>query len=400
VHAHPMRIENFRYTERFGSVIMRDVQKVLELDSGQINGEEVPDTFASRQVDESVLKDIERQMAIVIPTKNEKLRLFDGVLSGVPHECMKIIVSNSEQEHFNRFAMERETLKQYCQYTKNRAFILHQKDPVVVKALEAADYTALLDEDGTVRDGKAEGMVLGILLAKVFGKKYIGFIDADNYFPATVLEYVRSYAAGFSMARLPAVMVRILWHYKPKVLGEGLYFKKWGRVSRVTNRCINSLISVNTGFETDVIKTGNAGEHAMSMELADILPYASCYAIEPQELISIFEHHGGVHDVNATYPADGGIEIFQIETRNPHLHEEKGGDHLKDMLRSGLGAVYHSPLCQEETKDLIRDELGRQEVLEAGQEPPPPLIIPPPSTAKFEEFQAYIENRLELFTVP
>ena len=395
-----MRIENFRYTERFGSVIMRDVQKVLELDSGRASEKEVHNSFASRKIDDSALKAIEQQMAIVIPTKNEKLRLFDGVMSGVPHECLKIIVSNSEQEHFDRFAMERETLKQYCQFTKNRAYILHQKDPFIVEALEAADYTEILNEEGVVRDGKAEGMILGILLAKLFGKKYIGFIDADNYFPATVLEYVRSYAAGLSIARLPAVMVRILWHYKPKVLGDGLYFKKWGRVSQVTNRCINSLISVNTGFETDVIKTGNAGEHAMTMELAEIIPYASSYAIEPQELISIFEHHGGVHDVTETYPADGGIEIFQIETRNPHLHEEKGGDHLKDMLLSGLGAVYHSPLCKDETKHLILEELCRQEILEAGQEPPQPLIIPPPAKAKFEKFKDVVENRLERYTVP
>lgn len=395
-----MRIENLRYTERFGSVIMRDIQKVLELDSGLTNDEEGIDKPASMRIEEGALKAIEEQMAIVVPTKNEKLRLFDGVMSGIPHECLKIVISNSEQEHFDRFAMEQETLKQYCQYTKNQAYILHQKDPVVGEALAVADYSEILDEEGIVRDGKAEGMILGILLAKLFGKKYVGFIDADNYFPATVLEYVRSYAAAFSLARLPAAMVRILWHYKPKVLGDGLYFKKWGRVSQVTNRCINSLISVNTGFETDVIKTGNAGEHAMSMALAESIRYASCYAIEPQELISVFEHHGGVHAITETYPVEGGIEIFQIETRNPHLHEEKGEEHLKDMLLTGLGAIYHSALCQEETKNLILEELNRQEILKVGQEPPPPCIIPPPAQMNFVKYKEIIENRLEQYVIP
>lgn len=70
-------------------------------------------------------------------------------------------------------------------------------------------------------------------------------------------------------------MVRILWRYKPKIHEQGLYFKRWGRVSEITNRCLNSLISFVSGFETDVIKTGNAGEHAMSLSLAESIPYAS-----------------------------------------------------------------------------------------------------------------------------
>jgi len=88
-------------------------------------------------------------------------------------------------------------------------------------------------------------------------------------------------------------MVRILWQYKPKISG-GLYFKKWGRVSQVTNKYLNDLIYTRTGFETEVVRTGNAGEHAMSMKLAEILPYASGYAVEPQELVSIFEDFGGI----------------------------------------------------------------------------------------------------------
>ncbi|GAH55756.1 unnamed protein product, partial [marine sediment metagenome] len=27
-----------------------------------------------------------------------------------------------------------------------------------------------------------------------------------------------------------------------------------------------------------------------------------------------------------------GIDIFQIETRNPHLHEEKGDEHMEKTL--------------------------------------------------------------------
>jgi len=69
---------------------------------------------------------------------------------------------------------------------------------------------------------------------------------------------------------------------------------KWGRVSQITNKCLNDLIFSKTGFETDVIKTGNAGEHAISMKLAELLPYASGYAVEPGELVYLFESFGGI----------------------------------------------------------------------------------------------------------
>jgi len=30
-------------------------------------------------------------------------------------------------------------------------------------------------------------MIIGLLVAKAAGKEYVGFIDADNYFPGSVL---------------------------------------------------------------------------------------------------------------------------------------------------------------------------------------------------------------------
>jgi len=288
-----MRIESPRYTERVGSVRINDVQKVLELDSGRAKELPREEKIAVQKTEEDTIKDLEEKMAIIIPTKDEKLKLFEGVISGVPHECLIIVVSNSQRKRVDRFRMERDTLSQFCHFTRRQALIIHQKDPILAEALREAGYTELLGEDGQIRDGKAEGMMIAMLIAMIAKKDYVGFIDADNYFPGAVWEYVRCYASGFSMAKSPYVMVRILWRYKPKI-STGIYFKKWGRVSEITNRCINSLISTKTGFETEIIKTGNAGEHAMSLGLAKILPYASSYAVEPQELVSIFEGFGGV----------------------------------------------------------------------------------------------------------
>ena len=393
-----MRIESPRYTERFGSVRINDVQKVLELDSGRARELQVQEKIAVQKIEEDAIKDVEEKMAIVIPTKDEKLKLFEGVISGVPHECLIIVVSNSERGRVDRFMMEKGTLNQFCQFTQRQAFIIHQKDPVLAQALTEAGYTDLLDEHERVRDGKAEGMVVAMLIAMMAKKKYIGFIDADNYFPGAVWEYVKCYAAGFSMAQSPYAMVRILWHYKPKISG-GIYFKKWGRVSETTNKCLNSLISAQTGFETDIIRTGNAGEHAMTLKLAQILPYASGYAVEPQELMSILEGFGGVLPMEQPTAAKHGIEVFQIETRNPHLHEEKGVEHLEEMLLPGLGSIYYSPLCQEETKQLIIDQLLSQNAIKPNEELPKPHLSPPLKEADLKKFATFMEEHLESYSV-
>ncbi|MFB6285327.1 MAG: mannosyl-3-phosphoglycerate synthase [Candidatus Bipolaricaulia bacterium] len=379
-----MRIETPRYTERFGAVRLNDVQKVLELDAGRGDGCAAQEGLAVQRIDEATLRDVEQRMAIVLPTKDEKLKLFEGVIGGIPHECLMILVSNSERERVDHFRMEWETLEQYCQFTRRHAIAVHQKDPTLGRALQAAGYPHVLDDDGLIRDGKAEGMIVGMLLAKLAGKDYVGFIDADNYFPGSVWEYVRSYAAGLSMANSPYSMVRILWRYKPKLSTHGFYFKKWGRVSQTTNRVMNALVSINTGFETDVVKTGNAGEHAMSIRLAEILPYAAGFAVEPQELLSIFEAYGGIHAAPDRDAARQGVQIVQLESRNPHLHEDKGQNHLLEMLMAGLGAVYHSSLSDDTVRDLIRDELDRQGALPRDHAPPCPTVMPPFGDADVE----------------
>lgn len=392
-----MRIESPRYTERFGSVRINDVQEVLELDSGRAKELQPHEDIAVKKIEEDVIKDLEEKMAIVIPTKDEKLKLFEGVVSGVPHECLVIVISNSQRRRVDRFRMEQDALSQFCHFTRRQAQIIHQKDPVLAQAIAEAGYTDLLDKDGLVRDGKAEGMVSAILMAIVAKKQYVGFIDADNYFPGAVWEYVKCYASGFSMANSPYAMVRILWRYKPKV-SEEMFFKKWGRVSEITNRCMNSLISSKTGFETEIIKTGNAGEHAMSLRLAEILPYASGYAVEPQELVSIFEGFGGVLPMAHPTAAKHGIEVFQIQTRNPHLHEEKGTEHLMGMLAPGLGAIYHSPLCEEETRQMIRNELVSRDAIKPDEEPPKPHLNASPKTIDMKKFSKVIEENMQSYS--
>jgi len=394
-----MRIETQRYTERFGSVRLNEVQKVLELDSGRAGAPDSPKEIALLKIEEEVIKDYEDKMAIAIPVKDEKLQLFEGVISGVPHDCLIIVVSNSQRKRINRFRMERDALSQYCHFTRRSAYIIHQKDPVLATALAESGYTELLGEDGLLLNGKCEGMIAALLLATLLKKSYIGFIDADNYFPGSVWEYVKAYAAGFSLATSPYSMVRILWRYKPKV-SPGMYFRKLGRVSEITNKYVNSLISANTGFETEIIRTANAGEHAMSLRLAQLLTYASSYAVETRELLSIFEGFGGVLPLAQHTAVKHGVEIFQIETRNPHLHEERGTKHLQtDMLLPSLSAVYYSQLCDEDTRENIVKELIAQGILkQKKEEPPPPVIYRAPCEINLEKFQEIMSENLASYS--
>ena len=374
-----MKLDLPRYTERFGATSLHGVQRVYELDSGFDDGSPVSESIVN--IGNNQIVDIERRMAIVIPTKGERLRLLEGVLSGIPHDCLTIIVSNSARQPVDRYKLEKEALQQFNRFVGRNAFILHQRDPVLSEVLRDVGYNSILDPDGMVRSGKAEGMVIGMLLAKMAGKEYVGFIDADNYVPGAVNEYVKIFASGIAMSQTPYVMTRISWICKPKISETGLYFSKWGRVSEITNQQLNSLVSYYTGFETEVRRTGNSGEHCMSLKLAELLTYSSGYAIEPYEIVNVLEEFGGIIPTVNQDAMDRGVEILQVETRNPHFHEDKGDDHLKEMVVGSLGSIYHSKICPPKIREKLLEALRSKTMLEESphqqQELPAPLKIEP-----------------------
>jgi len=375
------------------------VQNILELDSGSNSDFLTQESLAVRRIDEESLREVERRMAVVVLTKNEKLEVFKGVLTGIPHNCLVIVVSNSQRRRIDRFKMEWESVHCHYHFSDREALVVHQKDPKFARALLEANYSELLGDDGLVRDGKSEGMVMGLLLAMSLGKDYVGFIDADNYIPGSVLEYVRNYAAGFSMTTSPYAMVRMLWGRKRRVPGDA-YFRKWGTVSKLCNQCIDSLISVKVGFETEIVKTACAGEHAMSIRLAELLPYASGFAVEPYEMIAILEQFGDMLPLPPAEIVEHGVEIFQIETRNPHIHEERAEHHLtKEILLPCFSAIYHSPLCETSTKQMIMDVLVSHKCLQPWEEPPSPMIMPPPRKMNKQKFAAFIQEHFGEYAV-
>jgi mannosyl-3-phosphoglycerate synthase len=375
------------------------VQRIYELDSGKSKGF-LTSHQTIKKFDYDEISNLLHDMAIVIPLKEERLKLLEGVLSGIPNECLVIIVSNSQRAPVDRFAMEVETVRLLGRFMDKRIVIIHQRDPAVGDILKKLTYNSILDSTGHVRAGKAEGMVLGLLIAKMYHKDYVGFIDADNYVPGAVNEYVKIFAAGFGMASSPYCNVRISWVFKPKVRNNSLQFSKWGRVSEITNGYLNSLLSSVTGFETDIIKTGNSGEHALSMPLAECMHYSSGYSIEPYEFVDVFEKFGGVMPSKYPNVVEKGVEVFQIETRNPHFHEDKGKMHLNHMLEGSLAIIGASNICPPDLRRAVRDQIAqltgvkKQKKLDHKTKYP---LIAPISTVPIAEFAKGVRENAETF---
>jgi len=282
--------------------------------------------------------------------------------------------------------MEQDALRDFCIFTNKNALIVHQKDPLMAKAFEKANYTSILNKKGEVRDGKAEGMLIGTMLAWLAGKKYIGFVDADNYFPGAVEEYIREYASGFFLGQSNHIMVRIAWHSKPKIAQSKLFFRKWGRVSEQTNRILNRLISSYTGYETEIIKTGNAGEHALTMDLATCLDYSAGYSIEPYHIINLIEKFGCINEAPPPEVMKHNVEVYQIESRNPHLHEAGDKEHIDQMISMASQVIYHSPICPDELKKTIITNMIKRKMISPKQEPPKTHYFPALSSIDSQSF--------------
>ena len=380
-----MRIEIPQDTERFGAVLIYGVQNVLELDSSLKSPPTAPrqsDVIQpfQRSISYEELHAIAEQMAIVVPMRGERIKLVEGVLCGVPNNCLVIVASNSPRQPVDRFALERAAFERFSRFTDKQMIVVHQKDPTIAAAFRQAGYEEILHpETGLVRSGKAEGMIMATLLARLAGRKYIGFIDADNYFPGAVLEYIHEYAAAFALAKSRYAMARISWHSKPKIIEDGLFFAKWGRTSRNTNRFLNALLAEYTGFETDVIKTGNAGEHALTMDLAMQLRYSSGYSIEPYHYINLFEQFGGLPGTTLREELiQEHVEVFQIASRNPHMHDtDKGDEHIQEMTYAAMQVIYHSPICPKRLKKELLQEMRAMNLLPKKEKPPDVRYYPP-----------------------
>lgn len=356
--------------ETYGAVKIYEISKVYSLFA--IGAEWKPGVYNIPDFKE--LEKTAEKTVIVVPSKNEDPMVLEGVLKAIPVYSPIILVSASTHAPLNMFSVEKDIAKTLYRVTGRPTIIVHQRDPVIAEEL-GQHIPGILDEDGLVRYGKGEGMLLSVLLADGMNAENVGFIDADNYIPGAVLEYALTYYTALNMSESEYKMVRLSWGYKAWSSTE-LYFRRAGRASAIVNSVLNKILSLRRKAETDIVKTSNSGEHAMSIKLAKEMTFAGGYAVETQELVSLFEAcYVGVEE--GSCPAlPGNIEVYQVETRNPHIHSEKGESHVIEMIIESLSAIYYSKLVDDKGKALIIDTLMD---LSYEGEPPPPLRYSIPS---------------------
>jgi mannosyl-3-phosphoglycerate synthase len=388
-----MRLHVEAGSASIGNVKIHNVARVMQLDAGHVEDTASDSGSGNIRFSRNSLYTIESELAIVIPCMNEDVSILDGVLHGVPQDAMIIVVSNSDRDNFQA---ECDMFEKYCSENERPGAIVHQTDEPIAQAFLAAGMPEIVQLDSTplrIRSGKGEAMMIGVILAQLFGKTFIGFIDADNLVAGSVHEYCKVYAAGLRHALQlqsatdsngnldtpPRVMVRIKWNSKPKVRYGAIVFEPSGRSSIVVNKWMNRLLrAISPTAPKSLIQTGNAGEHAMSLELAMSLRFATGYAVEPFQLIDAGERLDNV-------------DIVQVETRNPHFHDtSKGGEHIERMQVQGLSTIIYSSLTPPDIKEDLKQYLTKE--LPAGLDtngiPEQARMYPAIQTLSFDAFDA------------
>lgn len=344
-----MLLEYPQRFETYGAVTIHDLARVVEIDSLGYRGHR-----GVYSVTYDIIEDYGAQTSIVIPVKNEDFLTIEGVIAAIPHISRLIIVSASSRKPVDRYNYEVELVRNIHSATRREIIIVHQHDPTWAEALAGTPLEEMIDpETGTVRKGKGEGMLLGVLIAAALGSRYVGFIDSDNYVPGSAHEYTWIYYAGFSLSKTPYSMVRIKWPFKGKLAAGDVYLRRRGRVSMITNTILNYALTLKKKVETDVVQTANSGEHALSIDLALRLKWAGGFAIEPYQLVYMLEAcYLGVEQGECPATPEG-ISVYQIEARNPHIHAERGDEHIARMIAASLGTIYHSKLADGRVRERI-----------------------------------------------
>ncbi|KAH6612226.1 mannosyl-3-phosphoglycerate synthase [Chaetomium sp. MPI-SDFR-AT-0129] len=418
-----MRVTRPTTSLRFGPLQVFAEATVLDPDAGGESSSSSRDDLSTSSTSNNsaayfpwpVLDAVLCKMVIVVPCKDEKLSVIRGVLAAIPVGCAVILRGEDDNDEYAQQA----AMALAFASPGRPVMAVHQKDPIAAAALRGAGMSELsvsgdTPTPETIRDGKGEGMILGIALAAAFcpGRKYIGFVDADNFRAASVTEYCKDFAAGFALSserdqreregdidrdeerdveekeEKEETMVRLRWASKPKVRNGMVEFVPEGRCSRIVNSWLNRLFSLDGGSgsgrdgatetpaQSGFITTGNAGEHAMTMGLALKLRLASGYAIEPFHFVDLLERAQmtGRNTTNTSTkqqtpsssstasssapsikPLTKPVRILQLRTRSPHYHRASPEAHIRRMWAVGLGCIYHGLASATAISHLLRE---------------------------------------------
>jgi hypothetical protein len=110
---------------RVGNVEVHDVFPVTELDAGyfiEFHRSGSTSGQLGTPFSHGSFRAIETQLAITVPCLDEETDLLEGVLKGVPHDCLIILVSKSNP--FN-FEAERDMVTKFNRNTQLSAIFIH-----------------------------------------------------------------------------------------------------------------------------------------------------------------------------------------------------------------------------------------------------------------------------------
>jgi len=143
-------------------------------------------------------------------------------------------------------------------------YLIHQKDRTFAQFFAEYGVTNILGPDGTIVDGKGEGMYLGALCALMLGAaQWLVYFDADNFMPSALLEYTLALGTLFWSERSQDVLtqqesgsaaatatishdlhtVRISWASKPDLYATAWDTPHLGRCSKVVAPVVNALLA-------------------------------------------------------------------------------------------------------------------------------------------------------------
>lgn len=369
--------------EVFGAVRVYDVSRVLSL-SGKPRS--VPSSLVF--VDRSEMEDVASRTVIVVPVRNEDLFTLENVLRSIPAESPIVIITASSREPVDRVESEAELARLISRSLGRDVAIVYQHDPAWTEALAGTSLEGML-EGGSVRKGKGEGMLLGLIVAAAMGADYVGYIDSDNYVPGSALEYSWIYYSGFAKAKTGYSMVRIIWPFKGKLASSDFYLRKRGRVSSITNSVMNYALSLWKRIETDIVKTANSGEHALTVKLGLSMRWAGGFSVEPYQLVWLLESCYLNLDKGGCPATPEYVEVKQVSPLNPHIHAERGDEHIAEMTALSLGTIYHSQLASADVKKAI---ISRLEGLGIRGEPPKPRIYDPSGIDPRKVFSKFLAS--------
>ncbi len=374
---------------KYGYLRIHPKMKVLELEGRGYMSDRHEVMFVGYDIVDEVIN----RASFVVIEKDLDFHTLWSVLTAFPYLSRIVVVSLSSRKPYDRYFDEVRLFRLMRFKTGHwiGAFTLH--DPTWGEVLEKTPFKGMLKDDGTVKPGRAEAYVLGTLVANWMASDLVGYLDGNNLLAGTAFEYMMSYLTIFSCLRdYNNVMTRIKRTSTGDLATSNKLIRKIAKVNQIVNDVFNTLISRYKGEYVDFIQTGYTKNIAMTMEMADNIPWAATRTPEVYQLVYLLDKCWISKRRWYECPfAASNAYIFQIEPVTPHIQYDVSDEELFADLVDSLAVIYHSRIADDFIKEKIMNILKRFGYEE--DEPPRPTVYPPTSSVEaIDVIDEYVEK--------